>query len=55
MFKTGRVNKKGLPECPRRYTLSLHNELSYNHAWPGHLYWRTGGCPSRAGGGFCSP
>ncbi len=26
-------------EYPRHYTLSLHNELSYNYRWPEHLYF----------------
>lgn len=26
-------------EYPSHYTLSLHNELSYTHSWPQHLYF----------------
>jgi hypothetical protein len=26
-------------EYPSHYTLSLHNELSYNYRWPSHLYF----------------
>jgi alpha-ketoglutarate-dependent taurine dioxygenase len=36
-------------EYPQRYTLSLHNELSYTYRWPDHLYFCCVTAPKQGG------